>query len=86
MSPLFSDTVPKMETLQIELLRQASPARKMEMLAQLNASARVLALSGLHQRNPDASPGFLKRLLAGLPLGTEFAQLVYGEYPRSNNP
>jgi len=31
MTMLFSDTHPKMEALQIQLLRQASPARKMEI-------------------------------------------------------
>jgi hypothetical protein len=39
MSPYYSDTHPKMEDLQIRLLRAASPARKMELLAGLNASA-----------------------------------------------
>jgi hypothetical protein len=80
----FSDTHPKMEALQIELLRQVSPTRKMEMLAQLNASARVLALNGLRQRNPDASPELLKRKLADLLLGEELALRVYGEYPKNN--
>jgi hypothetical protein len=39
MSVLSADTHPKMKALQIQLLRQASPTRKMEMLVQLNASA-----------------------------------------------
>ena len=43
MTVLYSDTHPKMEALQIQLWRQATPTRKMEMLAQLNASARTLA-------------------------------------------
>ncbi|MCS7055412.1 MAG: hypothetical protein NZM18_04460 [Thermoflexales bacterium] len=47
MSALFPDTHPRMEALQIALWRQAGPARKMHMLAQLNASARTLALAGL---------------------------------------
>ena len=47
MSVLSSDTHPKMEALQIQLWRQASPTRKMQMLAQLNSSARTLALTGL---------------------------------------
>lgn len=47
MSALFSDTHPEVEALQIALWRQAGPTRKMTMLAQLNASARTLALAGL---------------------------------------
>ena len=55
MSVLSSDTDPKMEALQIRLWRQASPARKMHLLAQLNASVRLLALAGLRSRYPQAS-------------------------------
>ena len=54
MSALFPDTHPKMEALQIELWRAASPTRKMQMLAQLNQSARLLALTGLRSQYPQA--------------------------------
>jgi hypothetical protein len=79
MSALFSDTNPKMEALQIELWRQASPTRKMHMLAQLNASARLLALTGLRSRFPGASEAELHRKLADLLLGEELAYKVYGD-------
>jgi hypothetical protein len=79
MSALFSDTHPRMEALQIQLLRQATPSRKMEMLAQLNASVRLLALSGLRLRYPQASETELRRRLAELLLGEELAHKVYGE-------
>jgi len=79
MTSLYSDTHPKMEALQIKLWRSATPARKMEMLAQLNASARTLALSGLRQRHPNASESELSRRLAGLLLGDELARKVYGD-------
>jgi len=74
MSVLYSDTHPKMEALQIQLLRQATPTRKMEMLAQLNASARTLALMGLRSRYPQAVEAELRRRLAGLLLGEELAR------------
>ena len=79
MSAQVSDTHPRMEALQVKLLRQASPARKMEMLAQLNTSARMLALSGLRSRYPQASEAELHRRLAGYLLGEELARKVYGE-------
>ena len=79
MSALSSDTHPKMEALQIELLRQASPTRKMQMLAQLNASARLLAMTGLRSQYPNANAQELRRRLAGLLLGEELARKVYGE-------
>jgi len=80
MSALYSDTDPKMETLQVRLLREAPAWRKLEMLAQLNSSARLLALSGLRQRHPRAGEGELRRRLAGLLLGEELARKVYGEF------
>ncbi len=79
MSILSSDTHPKMEALQIQLWRQASPTQKMHMLAQLNASAHTLALTGLRSRFPQASEVELRRRLAGLVLGEELAQRVYGK-------
>ncbi len=79
MSVLFPDTHPKMEALQIQLWRQASPTRKMQMLAQLNSSARMLALAGLHSQYPQASESELHRKLARILLGEELARKVYGE-------
>ena len=78
MSVLSSDTHPKMEALQIQLWRQASPTRKMQMLAQLNASAHTLALMGLRARYPQANEADLRRRLADLLLGEELARKVYG--------
>ena len=79
MSVLYSDTHPKMEALQIQLWREASPTRKMHMLAQLNASAKILALEGLRSQHPEDSEAVLRRRLADLLLGEELARKVYGE-------
>jgi hypothetical protein len=76
MTARHSDTHPKMEALQIQLLRQASPTRKMNMLAQLNASARLLAMTGLRSRFPQASEAELRFKLAVLLLGEELARKV----------
>ncbi len=81
MSALFPDTHPKMEALQIELWRAANPTRKMQMLAQLNQSARLLAMAGLRLQYPQASETELRRRLAGLLLGEEIARKVYGDLP-----
>ena len=78
MSTLFSDTRPEAKRVQIELLRQAPPWRKLEMLGQLNQTARTLALSGLRQRYPRASSEQLRRHLADLLLGPTLAERVYG--------
>ena len=83
MSALYSDTDPKVEALQIKMWRQASPTRKMHMLAQLNASVRILALAGLRSRYPNATETELRRKLADLLLGEELARKVYGEMNRA---
>lgn len=74
----ISDTHPEMEKLHNLLLRQASPAEKMEMLAGLNASARLLALAGLRQRYPQQGEAGLERRLAELLIGEELARKIYG--------
>ncbi len=79
MSRRISEPLSKMEGLQIQLLREATPMRKMEMLAELNASARLLALSGLRSRYPNAGELELRRRLAGYLLGEDVACKVYGE-------
>jgi hypothetical protein len=77
--PYYSDTDPKMEALQIRLLRKAPAWRKMQMLAAMNSASRRLAISGLRMRHPHASEAELRRHLAGLLLGEELARKVYGD-------
>jgi hypothetical protein len=79
MTTLYDDTHPQMEALQIRLWRQASPTQKMNMVAQLNAAARTLALTGLRAQYPQASEAELRRKLATLLLGEELARKLYGE-------
>jgi hypothetical protein len=62
----------------LEMLRQAPPWRKLEMLGQMNQATRTVALSGLRQRHPDADPQELRRRLADLLLGSTVAAQVYG--------
>jgi len=78
MVSLFSDTRPEAEAVLIGLLRQAPPWRKLHMVGQLNQTVRTLALSGLRQRYPEATPQELRRRLADLLLGVELAAQVYG--------
>lgn len=77
----LTDTSPEIEALQLNLLRQASAARKLELLAQMNATVRALALSGLRTRHPEDPPDIIKRRLADLILGEALAQKVYGRAP-----
>ena len=78
MSSLFPDTQPAAEQVLLQMLRQASPRRKFEMLGQMNETARILALSGLRHRYPEATSQDLRRRLADLLLGPALAEQVYG--------
>jgi hypothetical protein len=80
----LTDTSPEIDALQLKLLRQASPARKLELLAQVNDTVRALALSGLRTRHPDDPSEIIQRRLADLILGAEVAKKVYGRAPYAN--
>jgi hypothetical protein len=79
MNSYRTDTHPETEVLQFKLLQQVSALRKMEMLAELNASARTLTLVGLRAQYPQAQEQELHRKLADLLLGERLAFKVYGD-------
>lgn len=81
MTVLFPDTGPEAEQVLIDLLRRAPVARKLEMLGQMNAAARELALQGLRARHPSATERQLRRYLADLLLGPDLAARAYGSLP-----
>jgi len=81
MTALSPDTSPEAERVQIELVRRAPTWRKLHLLAQMNSALRTLALSGLRERYPQATPEELRRRLADLWLGPELAARVYGPLP-----
>lgn len=75
---LSRDTHPKMEEMQLDLLRQAKPWRKLEIVAQLSENVRRLTFLGLQQRFPHESEENLRRRLAALLYGPDLAVKVYG--------
>jgi hypothetical protein len=79
MTTLYADTHPEMEALQIQLWRQATPTQKMTVLAQLNASARRLALAGLRARYPQATEAELRHKPAELLFGKVMGVKLFGE-------
>src|SRR5947207_9743775 len=52
---LAEDTDPAAEQMLLQLLREATPARKMRMVLEANQTARTLALAGLKERHPGDS-------------------------------
>jgi hypothetical protein len=76
------DTSPEAEEILFAYWREAPAWKKWEKMEQLNRAARMLAVSGLRRRHPDASEAELRRRLADLLLGPELALRVYGPLPR----
>jgi len=77
MSALSSDTHPKMEALQIELIRRMTSWKKISIVDGLNETVKLMAVTGIKQRNPNATPEQIHRMLAELMLGQELARKVY---------
>lgn len=82
---ILSDTTPAVQAVLVDMLRRATPARKLEMTAQLNATVRTLALVGLQRRHPQADEAELQRRLADLLLGPELATRAYGPLQAGDN-
>ena len=81
METLSQDTHPDVERMQIELLRQMPPWRRLQLANQMTQACRTLALADLRHHHPEASPDELHRLLATQLLGNELAARVYGPPP-----
>jgi hypothetical protein len=77
MSVLFPDTDPKMEAIQIQLIRRMPSWKKISILEGLNETVKMLAVSGIKERYPQATPQQIHRMLAELMLGAELARKVY---------
>lgn len=76
-----SDTTPEAEALLFAYWRDAPAWEKWQRMAELNRSARWMAMTGLRRRYPNASEEALRRRLADLLLGPELAARVYGPHP-----
>lgn len=77
MITLYADTHPKMEQMQIEIIRRMPPWKKLAIVDDLNETVKAFALSGIKQSHPDASREQIQRLLAERMLGAELANKVY---------
>jgi hypothetical protein len=76
--PYYSDTNPKIEKLQLDLMRQVPVSKKLMMVASLNQAVIELAWSGIRKQYPHESTERLRRRLADRILGAELAEKAYG--------
>lgn len=79
MTAVFPDTHPTIEALQMDKIRRTPPWKKMAVVDSLNETIRTLAISGIQQRHPTATPEQVRRMLSEMLLGAELAEKVYGD-------
>ncbi|MCC7126515.1 MAG: hypothetical protein IT178_16820 [Acidobacteria bacterium] len=77
--PLASDTDPEIEARQIDAWRRMTPEEKWHIVEAMNQTVRELALAGIRDRFPNASPREQFLRLAQLRLGDDLAREVYPE-------
>jgi hypothetical protein len=51
--------------------------KKIAVMEALNETVRALAMTGIKQRHPNATPAQVRRMLADLILGVDLARKVY---------
>jgi hypothetical protein len=80
MAEAFSDTSPAAQRVLDEGLRRMPAWRKLQLVGEMNRMLDELALAGLRQRYPTATPTHLRRHLADVRLGPALAARVYGPH------
>lgn len=75
------DTSPEQLRRYHDLLRSLTPAERAKKAAALSSSVRKLALAGLRQRHPHATPHELTVRLCVRLYGRDFAARVFGQLP-----
>jgi len=79
----MTDTDPKAEAVQIEILRKMSPARKIAVMDALCVWAAESSMRALRRRHPDDDEKDIRRRYAEIVLGEGLAERVYG--PKGNH-
>ena len=69
----LNDTDPETKRVHLELLRRASPARRIRLALSLSRTVIRLSLGGLARRLPDASPEEVRLRFVALHYGADLA-------------
>jgi len=75
----MTDTDPDITERRFEAWRNMTDAQKLRLALQMSATVRQLAMAGIRQRYPDASPREQFLRLAQLTHGDELARKAYPE-------
>jgi hypothetical protein len=79
----LSDTDPEAERVHLELLRAASPSRRLRLAFSLSRTAMSLSRAGLARAFPGASPEEIGLRFVALNYGSELAEEVRSYLARS---
>jgi hypothetical protein len=79
---LSDDTSADVEARQVRLWQGMSSVERLALVNDASHAARTLALAGLRERHPNASPSELIARLARITLGETLARQVYPELER----
>ena len=82
MWPLADDTPLEIEQRQIDGWRRMSDLEKAQLIASLSNTVRDMAMAGIRDRHPGASPREHFLRFAILTLGPELARAAYPEIDR----
>jgi len=82
MPPVLSDTRPEAEAVQMELLRRASPARRLSVALSLSESVCALSRGAIRRANPGLTDREVGLRFVSLSYGEELAQAVRAELAR----
>jgi hypothetical protein len=85
-STLARDTTPEVERMQIEAWRRMSAEEKAAIVTGLTDAVVRLAVAGIRQRHPDATPHEQRLRLALLMLGPELARAVFPDVAKLDMP
>jgi|SRR5271169_6495161 len=77
----FSETYPKLDAEQLEVMRSMSAGEKLQVLNDLIEHTRQSILARLRDQYPLEQPDRIRRRLSTVLLGTELATKVYGPEP-----
>jgi hypothetical protein len=78
-NPTSLDTSAEAERVQVEKWRAMSPAQRLGLALSLSQSVRALAIAGIRQRHPEASPREQLLRLALTLHGPDLATAAYPE-------
>ena len=86
MKPLSQDTSIDAQEVLFNLIRQSPVWKRLQMVADLNQTLRLLALADLRRRYPQATEEYLRRRLAARLLKREEVIAAYGWDPAIEGP